>query len=453
MERLLERQVDALLVYRPPAEIDDCLRLYAEAGAPVISVFAKPRGVRLPLVTNHPVEAIRRAVDRLDRLGQRSMCHVATTARPPSSLATDTSPRCFGTFLRLSRELPMRFGANLRPGHPDQLRDWLVTAEQLGFDALGVSDTQSLYRETWTALGLVSAALERVPIGPWISNPLTRHPAVMASALATLDDVRPGRVHLGIGTGDSAVLNLGLPPARLDDLRAYVVAVRSLLEEGRAEYRGETSLLSWAGPRQIPIYLAAHGARSLELAGELGDGVVAGTGIAPERVERVLSLIDAGARRSGRTVDDLDVWFFTKAVVSTLGAEALELAPLGTGRHVGARHGGGKAEPLFPLPAEVHERLEQVALAAGTDVSQHGTADRTVLHRYAQAVRDAGVREHLLGSGASAVVGTPEECVERLRAGARAGAENVWFHMPGYFDPNYSEYLTTMWNDVLSQVD
>jgi DNA-binding LacI/PurR family transcriptional regulator len=83
MERLLERQVDALLVYRPPAEIDDCLRLYAEAGAPVISVFAKPRGVRLPLVTNHPTEAIRRAVDRLDRLGQRSMCHVATTARPP----------------------------------------------------------------------------------------------------------------------------------------------------------------------------------------------------------------------------------------------------------------------------------------------------------------------------------------------------------------------------------
>jgi hypothetical protein len=42
MERLLERQVDALLVYRPPAEIDDCLRLYAEAGAPVISMFAKP---------------------------------------------------------------------------------------------------------------------------------------------------------------------------------------------------------------------------------------------------------------------------------------------------------------------------------------------------------------------------------------------------------------------------
>ena len=345
--------------------------------------------------------------------------------------------------------MKVRFGANLRPGHPDQLRDWLVTAEQLGFDAMGVSDIQSLYRETWTSLGLVSGALERVPVGPWITNPLTRHPSVVASALATLDDARPGRVHLGIGTGDSAVFNIGLTPARLAELRAYVVAVRSLLEDGRAEYQGETSLLSWAAPRQIPIYVAAHGARSLELAGEIGDGVVAGTGVAPERVERVLSLIDAGARRSGRTVDDLEVWFQTTVTVSTLGEEALELAPLGTGRQVGARHGRGHVAPLFPLPAEVSRRLEQVALSASADVSQHGTADRTVLRGYAQAVRDAGVREHLLAAG---VAGTPDECVDRLEAAARAGVGNVWLHMPGYFDPNYSEYLTTVWNDVLSKL-
>ena len=345
--------------------------------------------------------------------------------------------------------MAVRFGANLRPGHPDRLHEWLVTAEQLGFDALGVSDTQSLYRETLTSLGLVSAALKRVPLGPWISNPLTRHPAVVASALATLDDARPGRVHLGIGTGDSAVLNIGLSPARLAELRDYIVSVRSLLEDGRAEYQGETSLLSWAGPRQIPIYIAAHGARSLELAGEVGDGVVAGTGVAPERVERVLSLIDAGARRSGRTVDDLEVWFFTTVTVSTLGEEALELAPLGTGRQVGARHGSGQSAPLFPRSREVSALLEQVALSAGADVSQHGTADRTMLRRYAQAVREAGVREHLL---ASAVAGTPDECVERLQAAERAGASNVWLHMPGYFDPNYSEYLTTVWNDVLSKL-
>lgn len=342
-----------------------------------------------------------------------------------------------------------RFGANLRPGHPDLLRDWLITAERLGFDALGVSDTQSLYRETWTSLGLVSSALERVPIGPWISNPLTRHPAVVASALATLDDARPGLVHLGIGTGDSAVFNIGLTPSRIAELRDYVVAVRSLLEDGKAEYQGKTLLLSWPGPREIPIYIAAHGPRSLELAGEIGDGVVAGTGVSPEQVEKVLSVIDIGARHSGRTVEELDVWFFTTVTVSTLGEEALELAPLGTGRNVGSRHGGGHTEPLFPLPAGVSEKLEEVALNAGTDVSQHGTSDRTLLRRYAQAVRDAGLREHRV---ASAVVGTPDECVERLDAAAQAGAENVWLHMPGYFDPNYSEYLTTVWNDVLSKL-
>lgn len=80
MERLLERQVDALLVYRPPSEIDDCLRLYEAAGTPVISVFAKPRGVKLPLVTNRPTEAIRRAVDHLASLGHRAIGYVATDA-------------------------------------------------------------------------------------------------------------------------------------------------------------------------------------------------------------------------------------------------------------------------------------------------------------------------------------------------------------------------------------
>ena len=78
MERLLQRRVDALLVYRPPNEIDECLELYQNAGVPVISVFAKPRSVRLPLVTNRPTEAISRAVDHLAALGHRTIGYVAT---------------------------------------------------------------------------------------------------------------------------------------------------------------------------------------------------------------------------------------------------------------------------------------------------------------------------------------------------------------------------------------
>ncbi len=185
------------------------------------------------------------------------------------------------------------------------------------------------------------------------------------------------------------------------------------------------------------------------LAGEIADGVVAGTSLAPDHVERVLSLIDEGARRSGRRAEDLDVWFFTHITVSTLGDEALELAPLGSGRQVGAARGSGSREPLFPAPAGVQERLASASTEGGADVSQHGTPDREVLRRYARAVREAGLREYLLSRS---VVGTPEECVAQLEAAAAAGVKNVWLHMPGYYDPHYSPYITTLWNDVLSEL-
>ena len=73
-------------------------------------------------------------------------------------------------------------------------------------------------------MSLTVAALEteRVQIGPSVTNPLTRHPAVMASAIASLHELSGGRAFLGIGTGDSAILNLGLRPARLRALREYV---------------------------------------------------------------------------------------------------------------------------------------------------------------------------------------------------------------------------------------
>ena len=214
--------------------------------------------------------------------------------------------------------------------------------------------------------------------------------------------------------------------------RAVVTLVRAApgVRHGRQAaardgYQGRSSLLTWAPPRQIPIYVAAHGRRSLTLGNEIGDGVVAGTSLAPKRVEQVLALIDEGARRSGRRAEDLDVWFFTHITVSTLGEEAMELAPLGSGRQVGAVRGSPSQAPLFPMPADVRERLTAGTAQGGADVSRHGTPDRSVLRRYAHAVREAGVRDHLLSRS---VVGTPEQCVEQLTPCRRRRQEGVAAH-------------------------
>lgn len=74
-----------------------------------------------------------------------------------------------------------------------------------------------------------------ISIGTWVTNPLSRHPVVTASAAASLDDLAPGRVYLGIGSGGTGVLHLGLPAAPLAHLEDYALTVRRLLEDGVAQ--------------------------------------------------------------------------------------------------------------------------------------------------------------------------------------------------------------------------
>ena len=170
-------------------------------------------------------------------------------------------------------------------------------------------DSPALFREPWVTLGAMARETERVRLGTWVTNPLSRHPVVTASAAASVDDLAPGRVYIGIGAGGTGVWHLGMKTASLAMLEEYVVAVRQLLAEGEAEYRGETVRLPWAAGRRIPIVVSAHGPQALRVAGRVGDGVIVGLGVTPEVVTGSLELLEEGARSAGRSAADLDVWF------------------------------------------------------------------------------------------------------------------------------------------------
>ena len=90
--------------------------------------------------------------------------------------------------------------------------EYAKQAEQAGFDWVGVADSQSLFRELFVTLAMVGQATERVMIGPAVTNPLTRHPAVMAGAIASVHELSQGRAMLGIATGDSAIYNINERP-------------------------------------------------------------------------------------------------------------------------------------------------------------------------------------------------------------------------------------------------
>ena len=155
----------------------------------------------------------------------------------------------------------MGFGFSVTPGEPLGVGEEMRRAEGLGYDRFGVWDSPALFREPWTTLASVARDTKRIRLGTWVTNPLSRHPLVTAACAATVDDLAPGRLCIGIGAGGTGVWHLGMGTAKLAELEAYVLAVRGLLETGSAVWHGHALTLPWAGPRRIPIIMGAHASR------------------------------------------------------------------------------------------------------------------------------------------------------------------------------------------------
>jgi 5,10-methylenetetrahydromethanopterin reductase len=310
------------------------------------------------------------------------------------------------------------FGFSVTPGEPLGVGAEMRRAEALGYDRLGIWDSPALFRETWTTLASVARDVERIRLGTWVTNPLSRHPLVTAACAATVDDLAPGRVYIGIGAGGTGVWPLGMGTAKLADLEAYVLAVRSLLETGSAGWRGHALTLPWAGPRRIPIVLSAHASRSLRLAGRIADGVVIGLGITPEVVASSLELLDAGARERGRSVDDLEVWFTSFWWVDEEPGKA--------------KRGGAWSATAFALhfadsgvehkfiPDDLKAPLLEIGKAY--DLASHGRPTEAQKQEYVALADRLGVgpylRERFMFAGA------PDEVEAQLRAAITAGARN-----------------------------
>jgi 5,10-methylenetetrahydromethanopterin reductase len=303
------------------------------------------------------------------------------------------------------------FGYSVTPGPPDGVAEESAAAEALGYDRIGIWDSPALFREPWVTLAAVAGATQRAAIGPWVTNPLSRHPVVTAAAAASVDDLAPGRVYIGIGSGGTGAWHLGYRTASLEQLEAYVQALRRLLEDGHAEWEGRPARLEWA-KRRIPIILSAHGPASLRLAGRLADGVIAGLGVTPEVVRGCLELVAEGAREAGRNPGDVQVWF-TCFWLPGVAPEDATWAATAFALHF-ARSG---VEGKF-VPDE--HRGAVVELGRAYDLVSHGAVTEVEKRENAALAEELGIADYLRRRFVFS--GTPDEVEAQIRAAMDAGA-------------------------------
>src|SRR6187402_141615 len=119
---------------------------------------------------------------------------------------------------------------------PDQLT-LFQTAEDLGFDGAGLPDHMERGDDCYTMLALAASKTKSIPIFPCVTNPLSRHPWVIANFAYTMEKVHPGRLRLVMGAGDSVPAHLGRPPATVSEMRSAVTNIKALLRNEPVSFR------------------------------------------------------------------------------------------------------------------------------------------------------------------------------------------------------------------------
>jgi alkanesulfonate monooxygenase SsuD/methylene tetrahydromethanopterin reductase-like flavin-dependent oxidoreductase (luciferase family) len=186
-------------------------------------------------------------------------------------------------------------------------------AETLGYDSVWVTDSQMLYSDCYAVLALAARQTSRLRLGPGTAICGTRIPPVHVAAMATLNRLAPGRVHLGIGTGNTATRTMGQRPMKVAAYRDYLRVLRALLDGETVDYtfEGRTRpIMMLLADRKytslrppIPLYVSGFGPRAMELAGEFGDGLVFAIPPRGTPVAEALGHAARGAARAGRGLD------------------------------------------------------------------------------------------------------------------------------------------------------
>ena len=347
--------------------------------------------------------------------------------------------------------MKVAFGISLSPGTPllqekdtRKFIDLAKMADDYGAEAMGTHDTAFIGGDAYVRATLIALGASRARVGLRPTNPLTREPQVMASFLASIDSLTGGRAFMDIASGDSAVLNIGYEVAtraRIDD---YVTCVRDLLAKGEATYQGRPQRVRWASTvtrQRIPISICAEGPKMLHLAGRIGDGVTAGTGLLPEVIKDTIARVHAGAREAERDPADVDIWFTTRTSLDDDRDRAIQgvKASVSSILNHSMRFGlDGKHLPEG-LRAKVQEYVDGYELY--DHVLQEG---RNPKRMDALGLTDYAIERFALAGNAS-------DWIKRIEQIAEAGARKIWVSLRATDLDTQHYYMKVLGGQIMSR--
>jgi len=326
-----------------------------------------------------------------------------------------------------------KFGIGLLGDQPVlEMCEFARLAEENGYEYVWVADESPSppFRDVFVAMTAIALKTERVKLATGVCNPYSRHPAQIAVAIWSLNEIARGRVLVGLGPGGS----VSLRPLGIEMWNKPVSAIRESFKILRGMFAGETvnleggvlravnCKLGQAPQEKIPIYLAARGPKMLELVGELSDGALLTTPY--EYLDFAVKKIKSAAERAGRKMDEIEIANWLPFAMDMDGDKAKEMV---------------KVEVCFMVadsPDIVHEKVglrpEDVA------------AVRAAIKKGIPEAMKKVTREMV---DSFSISGTPEECTEKMEMFAKGGVDQIVLSSP--FGANPREVLKKVGGEVI----
>jgi len=331
----------------------------------------------------------------------------------------------------------MKFAFAHMPTNVELSARLVERAEALGFDQAWVPD-QQLFLDPYVCLSVMALRTSSIKLGVGVTNPFTRHPAISARAISSVNEIAAGRAVLGIGAGNMKEL---VQPLHLDagavaaKCREAALISRDLTKGGAVNFQGSYFQVEGIGfdvppYGQVPVYLAGRGPKILEAAGEVGDGAIIGSLASPAGLRYAIGRIRAGAEAAGRALTELDIVSWTTVHITDHVAEALD----GLRVSIGHLMGGAPPEVLRILgfDDEFIPRLKAAYQSGGPKGAAPLVTDEAIGH--------------------FTLVGSPEMIAERVAALAEIGVTQLSLLMPPGNTEDHASVLEAFCTKVRPQL-